>query len=182
MANKQALRDLQLRLASRLQAARETPRAEGWLAVACGGSLLLLPLAQAGEIHTSAPVLPLPHARPWLSGVANLRGDLCAVVDLARYLRLGSPEAPPASGPMVALNASLGLHAALRVDRLVGLRDATQMSPDDDDAPRPAFVGERWCDVHGQRWQALDLARLVSDPLFLDVAERPAAGWPAARA
>ena len=51
MANKDALRDLQVRLANRLREAREQPRQVGWLAVECGGNGLLMPLAQAGEIH-----------------------------------------------------------------------------------------------------------------------------------
>ena len=44
MANKDALRELQTRLASRLQAAKTQPRARGWLAVECAGVGLLLPL------------------------------------------------------------------------------------------------------------------------------------------
>ncbi|HEX4510694.1 MAG TPA: chemotaxis protein CheW, partial [Burkholderiaceae bacterium] len=50
MANKEALRELQIRLANRLQEARTRPRARGWLAVECAGAGLLLPLAQSGEI------------------------------------------------------------------------------------------------------------------------------------
>ena len=180
MANKQALRDLQLRLASRLQAAREQPREAGWLAVQAGAAHLLLPLAQSGEIHTTASVVPVPHARPWLAGVANLRGELCAVVDLARFLCLTPADAPGAGGALVALNASLMLNAALRVDRLVGLRDPSQMSPLADAGDRPAFVGQAWRDVHGQRWQALDLAALAAAPAFLDVADRTAMPRPAA--
>lgn len=172
MANKEALRELQLRLASRLQVARERPREAGWLAVETGGARLLLPLAQAGEIHTSLRVAPVPHAQPWLAGVANLRGELAVVVDLARFLRLRSPDDPASAGPAVALNASLQVNAALRVDRLVCLRDASQLTALADDAPRPAFVTAVWRDPLGQSWQGLDLALLASDPLFLNVAAR----------
>lgn len=51
MANRQALRELQARLADRLQAARTSasPGAH-WLAVQVGGRNYLLPLEQAGEI------------------------------------------------------------------------------------------------------------------------------------
>jgi len=47
MANKEALRELQKRLADRLQVARSQPRAAAWLAVECRGHGLLFPL----QIH-----------------------------------------------------------------------------------------------------------------------------------
>jgi twitching motility protein PilI len=172
MANKEALRELQLRLASRLQAARERPREAGWLAVESGGVGFLLPLAQAGEIHSTATVAAVPHAQPWLSGVANLRGELCAVVDLARFLRLGDAPLPAAVGPVVALNAALHLNTAVRVDRLVGLRDTSQLTAAPDTDARPAFVSGRWADVQGQAWLALDLAQMAATPMFLEVADR----------
>jgi len=72
MANKEALRQLQARLAERLQAARTQPRGVSWLAVECAGRGLLLPLADAGEIFALAQTARVAHARPWFLGVANL--------------------------------------------------------------------------------------------------------------
>jgi len=178
MSNKDALRQLQIRLAQRLQAAREQPREIGWLAVDCAGVGLLLPLAQAGEIHASRSLLRVPHATPWLVGVANLRGQLHAVLDLAVFLGLRRPgSVPPAGAQLVVMNGTLRVNCALRVDRLAGLRDATQLTrlPDDVDAAeaplRPAFANATWRDAAGRRWQELDLAALAADPRFFDVAE-----------
>lgn len=174
MSNKDALRELQLRLANRLQAARERPRAAGWLAVECAGLGLLLPLGQAGEIHPARQVAAVPHAKPWMAGVANLRGQLHTVIDLAAFLHLRQPvpaAAPRQGAQLVMLNPSLRVNAALLVDRLAGLRDAEQLeSLPDDASPRPGFAGARWRDATGREWQALDLAALALDPLFLDVA------------
>eukprot|EP01031_Cornospumella_fuschlensis_P004273 gene4273-5341_t len=50
MANRQALRELQTRLADRLQIARTQGVAASWLAVEAGGKNYLFPMAQAGEI------------------------------------------------------------------------------------------------------------------------------------
>ncbi|MDZ7813905.1 MAG: chemotaxis protein CheW [Ideonella sp.] len=175
MANKEALRDLQVRLANRLREAREQPRQVGWLAVECAGSGLLMPLAQAGEIHPMGRIALVPHAKPWLAGVANLRGELYAVVDLPLFLGLqeGGRSTSPTQGQLVALNASLNLNAALRVDRLVGLRDPEHMVVEHSDAPRPGFVSAAWRDAQGRLWQALDLAQMACDPAFLDVGRRP---------
>ena len=79
MANKQALRELQTRLAERMQAARTQPRGQSWLAVECRGLGLLLPLEQAGEIFAVVPLLTVAHTQPWFAGVANLRGGLHGV-------------------------------------------------------------------------------------------------------
>ena len=69
MANKQALRDLQSRLAERLQAARTEPLAKSWLAVECGSRGFLFPLREAGEIFPLAPMVSVPHSHRWFLGV-----------------------------------------------------------------------------------------------------------------
>jgi len=174
MPNKDALRELQLRLASRLQAARERPRESGWLAVECAGVGLLLPLAQAGEIQTTQTIAAVPHARRWLAGVANVRGQLNAVLDLSVFLGLRAalpPGSPIRQGSqLVVMNPLLRVNCALLVDRLAGLRDTDQLEllPVQDPL-RPAFARHQWRDVKGRVWDELDLSILVRDPLFLDV-------------
>ena len=86
MANREALRELQHRLSSRMQAARTEARVKSWLAVECAGQGLLFPLHEAGEIFSVGSVLPVPHTQAWFAGVANLRGGLHAVVISAAYV------------------------------------------------------------------------------------------------
>src|SRR5258706_16235781 len=93
MANKQALRELQTRLADRLQAARSQVRGQSWLAVECSGRGFLLPLREAGEIFALAPIVPVPYSHHWFLGVANLRGHLNGVVDLAGFLGVKAHDA-----------------------------------------------------------------------------------------
>jgi twitching motility protein PilI len=171
MANKQALRELQTRLAERLQAARAQADTASWLAVECAGQGLLLPLAQAGEIFPLAPTLPVPHTQPWFVGVANLRGRLHGVVDLARFLGLARGAAAGEPSRLVAFSAALDINCALLVDRLAGLRSAEQLREEPGDGrPRPAFAGPGYVDAAGRRWQALVLAALAGDEAFLKVA------------
>ena len=86
MANREALRELQTRLATRLKAARTEGLAVSWLAVQAGGSNYLLSLAQSGEIFPWTDVQPVPYTQPWFMGVANLRGGLFGVVDFASFV------------------------------------------------------------------------------------------------
>lgn len=176
MANKQALRDLQHRLAERLQAVRGQARVLSWLAVECRGHGFLLPLQEAGEIHAVPAIVPVAHAKPWFLGVTNLRGGLHGVVDLAAFLGLpaaeGGPEAGRERSQLVALNAGLENNCALLVDRLAGLRSAAQMTPEPD-APgqRPPFVGDRFRDADRRLWQELRLSELAHHPAFLRIVD-----------
>jgi twitching motility protein PilI len=173
MAKKEALRELQSRLAERLQGARSQADSATWLAVECAGQGVLLPLAQAGEIFPLTPLVTVPHTQLWFVGVANLRGRLHGVVDLARFLGLAgaasAPEAGREQSRLVAFNPALDINCALLVDRLAGLRSAEQLQADDDGLPRPAFAGQRYIDAAGRRWQALQLATLAADEVFLKV-------------
>jgi twitching motility protein PilI len=175
MANREALRELQQRLAERMQAARREQRGQSWLAVECRGQGLLLPLEQAGEIFPPTALVPVPHTREWFVGVANLRGGLHGVVDLARFLglpALPSADAVREQSRLIAFSTTLNLNCALLVDRLAGLRGAEQMRVDDNaPAPglRPAFAAASWLDASGRSWQSLDLAALARDEQFLSI-------------
>ena len=169
MANKQALRELQSRLAERLQQARTQERPASWLAVECGGRGFLLPLEQAGEIFALAPLVPVPHTQPWFAGVANLRGGLYGVVDLARFIGLAPQSDDEAR--LVVFNPGLDLNCALLVERLAGLRSAAQLTAlPAAEAPRPAFVGTRFVDAAGRDWQELNLAALAAEETFIRIA------------
>jgi twitching motility protein PilI len=174
MANKEALRELQARLAQRMQAAKSEQRGHSWLAVECAGQGLLFPLDQAGEIFDAGAVMPVPHTQPWFAGVANLRGGLHGVVDLAAFLGLrarAAAESPREGARLVALNPSLGVNCALLVDRLSGLRHDVDLTADQTgDSTRPGFAGASWRDASGRGWQEIKLAALAADGQFLAIA------------
>ena len=170
MANKQALRDLQSRLAERLQAARTQARGQSWLAVECSGRGFLLPLREAGEIFSMAPILPVPYSHPWFMGVANLRGHLHGVVDLAGFLGVKVQETGREQPRLVGFNQSLEINCVLKVDQLSGLRSDSELTAEPASAqPRPAFVGACLRDAAGRQWQELVLAELAQDEAFLKI-------------
>lgn len=175
MANRQALRDLQSRLAQRLQAARSEARTVSWLAVESAGQGLLIALPSAGEIFPFGEVMPVPHTAPWFVGVANLRGGLHGVVDLAAFLGLrptmAASEVVRDQSRLLALNPALGSHSALLVEKLAGLRAADQLvSEPPAPGPRPNFAGPRWRDAEGRVWQEIDLEALARHENFQGIA------------
>jgi twitching motility protein PilI len=171
MANREALRELQGRLAERMRTVGTAGQVASWLAVEAGGHGFLLPLAEAGEIFSGMSWLPVAHTAPWFKGVANLRGGLHGVVDLAEFFGLRRGAAVSDQARLIALNPSLEVNCALLVDRLAGLRNADQLSVDAASAgtSRPLFVGERLRDAAGRSWQALRLAHLAREEQFLKI-------------
>jgi len=175
MANREALRELQSRLAARLQSSQDETRRANWLAVECAGQGFLLGLADSGEIFPVSGLKPVPHTQSWFIGVANLRGGLHGVVDLAAFLGLRSPALPESvreHARLVALNPSLGAQCALLVERLAGLRLPDQLERIEaaDESTRPAFAAAVWRDAEGRVWQELNLAALARHEQFLGIA------------
>ncbi len=173
MANREALRDLQARLASRLQAAKAEGLSISWLAVRAGGADYLLPLAQSGEIFPLPAVQPVPYSQSWFLGVVNLRGGLYGVVDLAAFIGGAAParsEQYWAEASVVTLNAALEINSALLVDALAGLRHVGAFSgsePPPEGAP--PYFGNRYVDADGSRWQEINLQQLSQMSEFLSI-------------
>ncbi|KAB7578575.1 chemotaxis protein CheW [Verminephrobacter eiseniae] len=173
MANREALRELQTRLASRLQAARdEATSVSSWLAAESAGSSYLLPLGQSGEIFPWVSVQTVPYTQSWFLGVANLRGGLVGVVDLAGLLGSVVPrtEQALAEASLLAFNTALEVNAALLVDRLAGLRGTDAFVASEPPAKdSPPYFGTTYIDSSGKRWQELNLQILSRHPAFLSI-------------
>jgi len=174
MANKEALRELQTRLAEKLQAARTQERGKSWLAVESGGHGFLFPLQEAGEIFPFGQTVGVPYTSRWFLGVANLRGRLHGVIDLAGFLGIRGSNVTEQSREQswfVAFNANLNINSAVLVDRLSGLRSIEQLTlqPDDGEV-RPAFVGGHYRDETNKLWRELNLAELANEAAFLKIA------------
>ena len=151
MANKQALRDLQSRLAERLQAARTQARGRSWLAVECGSRGFLFPLREAGEIFALGPIMAVPHSQRWFLGVK-------------------SAESGRDQSRLVGFNQTMDLNCVLLVERLLGLRSEEELTSEPEvDAARPAFAGARYRDGSGRSWQELNLGELASNEAFLKI-------------
>ncbi len=174
MANRDALRAFQSRLATRLQAARSSGVSAAWLAVAGGGTNYLFPLSHAGEIFPWTPPQPVAYTEPWFLGVANLRGGLYGVIELASFAAgeaaATSSDGARAGARLVALNELLEVNCALVIERLVGLRGveafASSAAPA---AGTPAWLGHTYIDAMGAPWQEINLQALSQDQRFLNI-------------
>ncbi len=176
MDKKQKLRELQTRLAAKLQAVRsgDVASAAAWLAVDAGGGKYLFPLSQAGEIFPSSPIQKVAHTQVWYLGVANMRGALFGVVDFSHFaegVRTGARnELARSDTRFVTLNGSLEVNCALFVDRIEGLRSTESFSESQDPkAGSPEFYGHTYVDMNGLLWQEINLQVLAQQTNFLNI-------------
>ena len=176
MANRQALKELQTRLAERLQLAKMQGIAPLWLAVEAGTKKYLFPLAQSGEIFPWVSIQAVSYTQSWFLGVANLRGGLYGVVDLANFVSgreasVSRNELARTESRLISLNSALEVNCVLLIDKLAGLRKQDAFidfsAPEDDD---PAFFGNRFVDLNGASWQEINLQLLAQQVHFLTIA------------
>ena len=168
-AHRTRLRDYQAQLLARMQAAQNgAPDAGHQLGVMIGSERYLIELTEAGEIVPQPLLAGVPLTQPWYLGLANVRGSLLGVIDLARYFNPGAGDAGAGAGDarLVSLAPRLGFNCALLVTRVYGLRRAGAMTPDGDG-------GTRLRDAEGNGWTPLSLAALVREERFLHVALDP---------
>jgi twitching motility protein PilI len=174
MANREAIRELQARLASRLQAARVEGVSVAWLAVRAGGNNYLFPLGQSGEIYPLSNLQSVPYARHWFKGVLNIRGGLFGVVDIAGFVAetggAARTEVFVLESSVVTLNTALEVNCALQVDSLLGLRGAEAFASSSHPLPSdPEYFGNLFVDSEGGRWQEINLRTLSLSPQFLSI-------------
>lgn len=164
------LRDFQTQLVERMQAARSgaLPQAS-LLGVMIGPDRWLLNLREAGEIVPLGAITKVPLTQDWFLGLANIRGNLTSVVDLARFCGR-TPTPVDKESRIVAFAPALSFNSALLVSRVLGLRSIADMQPQPDVASdgRPWIV-RRYADEESRVWTELNLSFIMQDPRFLQV-------------
>lgn len=165
MAARISLRDYQRELAARLQTAASR-RTASKLGLQVGEETWLVDLAEAGEVVPVPPVTPVPLARPWFRGVANIRGNLYGVVDFSVFLG-GATAAASEQARLLLLSERFRMGCALLVERSLGLRNPEELRPLALQAPRPPWLRAEYSDAENRRWKELNVAQLVQQPEFL---------------
>jgi twitching motility protein PilI len=163
------LRQYQVQLLERMQAARGDAAAGRELGVVIGGRPCLLDLTQISEIVPPQAATPVPLTQDWYLGLANIRGNLTGVIDLARYLEQPAADAAASSAlRWITFGPGLGFNCALQAERVLGLRRLTEMTAVQA-SDGPAWCNQHFADGDGRQWTRIDLAQLVREPRFSQV-------------
>ncbi|MEK7723803.1 MAG: chemotaxis protein CheW [Acidobacteriota bacterium] len=115
------------------------------------------------EVAATLPVTSLPNVPEWVSGIANLRGDVISVVDL-RKLWGKHTESPPKQRLLIFHSAPNDSPIAIVVDRVNEMISITQkeinFSAEDFTASFPTFFGR--AEFKSQPLFLLDIDKMLS--------------------
>ncbi|RFA31211.1 hypothetical protein CAI21_00740 [Alkalilimnicola ehrlichii] len=146
---------------------------EEWVGVAfrLGGAVYLAPMSDVTEILTCPQLSQVPRTKPWLKGLANVRGTLLPVMDLNGYLGRQSSALTRLSRVLV-IRCEESM-AGLLVDEVLGMRHFERnewraLNQNADDAVQPYLDGAFEHD--GESWPVFSMRALANHPLFLKVA------------
>lgn len=130
---------------------------------------LLFELDNVAELVSRLPITRIPSAKPWLIGIANLRGTVITVVDLAHFL--GHKPIIKSKTNRIVVVRSGDWHYGLLVDEVIGMRHFDDMRKPPAAVPaglEPYIKGAVSTQQHN--WLLFDLLALLNNPLFLNAA------------
>jgi twitching motility protein PilI len=168
MDKRTTLRDYQTNILARLENAKkagaEAPA--GYLGVVIGSKNVLVNLKEISETLPMIDIQRVPLVKPWFLGVANVRGVLYAINDLAHLVENKFTQIS-SNARMVMVSEAVTSNVAFVVDRMIGLRKLDEMQV------REEAVDESVClktqsyqDADNQIWHMLDCDKLVRSKEF----------------
>ena len=151
---------------------QETEAVVLWSGVAfrLGEMRLVTPLDHVLEVIPPPSVTVVPGVKSWVKGVANVRGNLITIIDMAEYFGK-SPVFLDSSARLMIMNIP-GLNAGLLVNEVLGLRhfDAEMGRQDLSGLDDPVLVHLNGAFLRDNvLWGIFDMKSLAESPQFKHV-------------
>ncbi len=132
---------------------------------------LVAPLAQVTEILTGPRLTRVPGAKPWVRGIANVRGNLLPILDLSALL--GGALTSPDRRSRILVAQHQGHMAGFLVGEVLGLKhfyleEFRRELPKADEMVVRLLEGSYNHD--GEQWTVFNFHSLVERPEFQQVA------------
>lgn len=148
-------------------------RQQGWSGIGfrMGEHYYVAPMGEVDEILHEPHYAVLPGVKPWVKGIANLRGRLLSIMDLSAFF--GQELSPLRKQRRVLVIDHQDVFVGLLVDEVLGLqhfseRSLMPASRDDSDPILAPFVQGQF--LREQAWRVFSPSALVQSPRFMDVA------------
>ncbi len=162
MSKRLNLREFQQSLSNRMQAKDRTGDQATTLGILIAGQNWLVDMSDISEVLPLPPLTRVPISKPWFRGVANVRGNLYCVVDMAAYQHKGLLDVN-SSNRVLLVAEKHAFNSALLVDRVFGLRDTRAWQQTVVDGKT------EYRDGQGGKWNKLDIIELLNENEFLQV-------------
>lgn len=164
--------DQLLQLETQLRAARldvAAGQAQTWIGLGfrLNDRWMAVPRDDVREVIAPPKTTRVPNARAWLTGIANVRGELLTIVDTRQLLSLPAHDEP--RGQRVLVLNSDRVPVGFLVDEVAGYRQFTPNEQrrelvESDSALAPYALGGFVRD--GQPWLALSLHKIAGSDSF----------------
>jgi twitching motility protein PilI len=168
MAKGSQLREYQTAILARLEDAKKAGAAAqaGYLGVVIGSKNVLVNLQEISETLPILDIHRVPVVKPWFLGMANVRGVLYAVNDLAQMLE-HTFSSISSEARLLLISEAITPNVAFVVDRMIGLRKLDEMKLSDDAAEESLCLkAQTYQDEDNQVWHMLDCDKLVRSKEF----------------
>ena len=134
---------------------------------------LVAPFGEVSEVLTLPAMTRVPSARPWVLGLANVRGTLMPILDLGMFIEGQKTQVNSRTRMMIV--SQHGVMAGLVVDEVFGLRhfyeeEQTDVFPQISQQLMDYLAGAY--QQHELYWGIFSMLHLCQDPQFAEVASR----------
>ena len=168
MSKQSQLREYQTNILARLENAKkagaEAPA--GYLGVVIGSKNVLVNLQEISETLPVVDIQRVPIVKPWFLGVANVRGVLYAINDLAQLLE-NTYTSISSNTRLLLMSDAVTSNVAFVVEKMIGLRNLNDMKPHqmlDEDSV--CLKAQTYQDDENRVWCMLDCDKLVRSKEF----------------
>ncbi|WP_352336977.1 chemotaxis protein CheW [Psychrobacter sp. 16-MNA-CIBAN-0192] len=161
-------------LAKARQSDRHGDQDVGWRGVVfeLGDQRLVVPLGEVSEVLSMPEYTMMPLVQPWLLGIANVRGRLLPLTDLAKFLQVSRQTSQLTQRKVIVIDHQ-SLFLGLIVDQVLGIEQfsSTQYHAEsiDIDSPFAPYNHGKFV-KDGQSWFIFLPSLLVEDPRYIDAA------------
>jgi chemotaxis signal transduction protein len=107
------------RLAEKAEETAEVSSRSSLTLARVGRETFAVPTERLASALPLPPIVPLPQAKPWIQGVAHVRGELVGVINLARWLQI---ETETSQAFLLVLEGAAG-KLGLTVDAILGFEE-----------------------------------------------------------
>lgn len=162
MSKRFSLGEFQQKLLDRIQLKEVAGDRISTLGIQIGRAFWLVEMQDISEVMTLPAMATVPLTQPWYLGVANVRGNLYSLADLAAFMGQGKT---PAGGQcrVLLVAQKFSCNVGLLVTRVLGLRDTLNWRQEMKDGEA------HFRDEQDHVWRKLDVAQLMQQPDFLHI-------------
>lgn len=114
-------------LANARRSGRQGSKDYDWRGVVfeISGQRMVAPLGEVAEILTMPEYTSMPLVQPWLLGIANVRGRLLPLTDLAKFLHIRSSSTQDSMRKVLVIDHHT-IFSGLVVDKVFGIEQFTK--------------------------------------------------------